>query len=658
MDHKTGDAPFFPLVVDYEEKFYAAGQILGSRFMRREGKPSDEAVLSARIVDRTIRPLFDHRIRNSVQVVLTVLSIDEDDPDVLAVLATSLALATSDIPWGGPVSAVRIGQMEGSDDLVVNPTYHDRTGGKLTFDSLVCGKDNLINMIEIGSREISNETAVASLTKASQVIGELQAFQEKIIAEIGKEKRTLKLPEPNETLIALFEKEIAPKLKDAVMSGPGKQKTGELKEEWFSLIIESDEEISKSVADDYFANQVDELLHREAIENDRRADGRKLNEVRELYAQAGGVSPMIHGTGIFYRGETHVLSALTLGGPGDAQLIDEIEQQDTKKHFMHHYNFPPFSVGETGRIGGFNRRQIGHGALAEKAIIPVLPSQNDFPYTIRIVSEALSSNGSTSMASVCGSTLALMDAGVPITRPVAGIAMGAMSDGTTTKILTDIQGPEDHHGDMDFKVAGTREGITAVQMDVKVKGFPIAVLEEAFQDAEKARLHILDVIEAEIMTPRAELNPNAPAIITLTIKPEQIGGVIGSGGKTINAIKDETGVEIEIEDSGQIYITGNKEGAEQAQAKIKALTKEYKPGEKTTGVVVKIVDFGAFVKLDEFNEGLVHISEIAPFRIEKVEDILKVGDEIPVSVKEINDRGQLRLSLKDADPNYAKKKES
>jgi len=392
-------------------------------------------------------------------------------------------------------------------------------------------------------------------------------------------------------------------------------------------------------------------------------DGRKFDEVRPLFAKAGGISSVLHGSGIFYRGGTHILSALTLGGPQDSLIVDGMEQQG-KKRFMHHYNFPPFSVGETGRVGGFNRRMIGHGALAEKAIEPVLPSVELFPYTVRIVSEALASNGSTSMGSVCGSTIALMDAGVPISRPVAGIAMGLMSDGKTYKVLTDIQGPEDHHGDMDLKVAGTSEGITALQMDVKVTGVPMSVLEEAFVSAKTAREQILGVITKEISEPRSELSPNAPRILSMKINPDQIGLVIGSGGKTVNTIKELTGSEVDIEEDGTVFFTGTGDGPEKARALVEQLTHEYKAGDKFTGEVTRIMDFGAFVRLGEASplgekhdaEGLVHISEIAPFRINKVDDVVKVGEEVPVVVKEIDEQGRINLSIKAADPDFAKNK--
>ncbi|MBL7045477.1 MAG: polyribonucleotide nucleotidyltransferase [Parcubacteria group bacterium] len=647
---------YFPLSVDFEEKFYAAGAILGSRFMRREGRPTEEAVLSGRVVDRTIRPLFESHIRREVQIVVTVLSIDEDDPDTLGIIASSLALATSDIPWKGPVSAVRIGQVEGGE-FIINPTYKER-GETSTLDLLACGKDGNINMIEIASKEASEENLNKALELAAAENEKLQDFQKKIVSEIGKQKQTLQKQEMPNELTELFRKEVAPRLEEAVFSGAGKVGIGNLKNEWKEKVKEALLDVPKSFVDDIFEERVNEILHKEAIENGRRADGRAMNEVRALYAKAGGISEVIHGSGVFYRGGTHVLSALTLGGPGDSQLLDSIESQNTQKYFMHHYNFPPFSVGETGRVGGFNRRMIGHGALAEKALIPVLPEKMDFPYTIRIVSEAMASNGSTSMGSVCGSTLALMDAGVPIKRPVAGIAMGLMMDEKGEyKVLTDIQGPEDHHGDMDFKVAGTRTGVTAVQMDVKVDGIPLSVLAEAFVDAKVAREHILDVIESEIKEPRAKISPRAPEIITLKIAEEQIGLVIGPGGKSINGIKDETGVEeITIEDDGSVFITGKNGSAELAANKIKAMTREYLKGEQFDGEVVSITDFGAFVRIADGKEGLVHVSEIAPFRINNVEEVLSVGEVVPVIIKEVDERDRIKLSIKDVAPTFAEKK--
>lgn len=655
---------FFPLTVDYEERFYAGGKILGSRFIRREGRPTDEAILSGRIVDRTIRPLFAGHMRHEVQIVITVLSIEQDDPDVLGVIGASLAIGTSNIPWNGPVSAIRIAE------AAVNPIYTERENA--SFDLLACGKDGSINMIEIGGKEIPEGTLVAALKAASSEIERLQEFQKKIIKEIGKPKKEIPVPETPKELTALFEAHIAKKMSEHVMCGkPGKDEIHKIKEEWMILFKEKLPEVKSALADWIFEDKVNEIIHAEAIENNRRPDNRKMDELRPLFAQAGGLSPILHGSGIFYRGGTHILSALTLGGPGDSQVVDGMEIQ-TKKRFMHHYNFPPFSSGETGRIGSTNRRMIGHGALAEKALVPILPPKETFPYTIRIVSEALASNGSTSMGSVCGSTLALMDAGVPITAPVVGIASGLMMESSKLKtknekqgtkdlkykILTDIQGPEDHHGDMDFKVAGTRKGVTAVQMDVKVDGIPIHILEEAFEKAKVARFQILDVIEKEIATPRLDISPNAPKIIVIKIKPDQIGLIIGTGGKTINEIRDNSGVEgIDIEDDGTVFITGKNGTAEAAKKIIEEMTHEYKPGERLTGTVVKIAEFGAFVSLNENTDGMVHISEIAPFRIDRVETYLKVGDKVPVVVKEIDaERGRIKLSIKDADPNFIKRK--
>lgn len=649
-------ANWFPLTVDYEEKFYAAGEILGSRFMRREGRPSDEAILSARVIDRTIRPLFEQYIRNEIQVIITVLSLGKYDPDVLSVNATSLALAVSDIPWNGPVSAVRIGK---NGDYAINPSYEYREANDFEMDLIACGKDGNINMIEVGSKEISNEVIDEALVEASKMLKEIQKFQEKIISEMGKEKQTIKKPKLLPETIELFKKEIEPKLENAVFSGAGKKGIEDLKGIWKELLTEQLPKEDLSTALDYYEDEVSELLHKEAVDNNRRADGRGFEEIRNLSAQAGGISPIIHGSGIFYRGGTHVLSALTLGGPKDSLLINGMEG-DIEKRYMHHYNFPPFSVGETGRVGGFNRRMIGHGALAEKALVPVLPKKEEFPYTIRIVSESMASNGSTSMASVCGSTLALMDAGVPIKAPVAGIASGLMmKDKNSYKLLTDIQGPEDHHGDMDFKVAGTRKGVTAIQMDVKVGGIPLKILSEALVSAQKARLKILDVIEKEISTPREKISPNAPEIVTITIKPDQIGSVIGTGGKTIKEIKEQTGAEIDIEDDGTVFITGKDGSAQKAREIVEQLTHEYKAGEKFENAeVVKIMDFGAFVRIAPNTEGLVHISEIAPFRIENVTDVLKEGQTVPVIIKEIDSQGRIKLSIKDINPNFISKPET
>lgn len=655
-DEKTG-IDYFPLSVEYEERFYAAGAILGSRFMRREGKPSDEAVLSGRVVDRTIRPLFDRHIRNEVQVIITVIAIDQDDTDVLGVIAASLALGTSNIPWGGPVSVVRIGAMKESGEFVINPTYEERASADFAMDVLACGRDGLINMIEVGANEVPESVLEEALMLAVSEHKKLQVWQEGIINDIGKKKTVVERREPSVLIKETFDAHITPKLQSAIFGhGAGKLGINILKDEWKNIYLEL-EGIEKADAEDCFEEAVNSVLHKEIIENGRRPDGRKMDELRNLFAMAGGISEMIHGTGLFYRGDTHIFSALTLGGPGDAQLLDTIESQESKKNFMHHYNFPPFSVGETGRVGGQNRRMIGHGALAEKGIRAVIPSKEEFPYTIRIVSETLSSNGSSSMGSVCASSLALMDAGVPISRPVAGIAMGMMSDGKIYKILTDIQGPEDHHGDMDFKVAGTTEGVTAVQMDVKVDGVPVSVLTEALVQAKKARLEIIDVLLKAIPASRKNISPRAPKIITLRIKVDQIGLVIGPGGKMINGIKDRTKVEeINIEDDGTVFITGRNGTAELAAKEILELTREYVIGERLQGEVTRVLDFGAFVKIGPNTEGLVHVSEVAPFRIGKISDAVKVGEVVPVTIKEIDEKGRYNLSIKGADPTWAEKK--
>lgn len=655
------DIDYFPLSVEYEERFYAAGAILGSRFQRREGRPTEEAILSGRVVDRTIRPLFDSRIRNEVQVIITVLSIDEDDPDQMAVNAASLALATSDIPWNGPVSAVRIGKRAGDETFHINPTYIQRQSGEMSLDLLACGRNNTINMIEVGAKEASEEETAAAFTRATEEHAKIQAWQESIVKEIGKTKRVMTLPELPAELIALYESEFVAKMTDAVISGEaGKHRIHELKDVWNAKVAEVLPDLKKGLAGRYFEEKVDECIHTEAINNNRRADGRAFDEVRPLFAKAGGISPILHGSGIFYRGGTHVFTALTLGGPGDSQILDNMEERSQKKRFMHHYNFPPFSAGETGRVGGLNRRMIGHGALAEKALVAVLPDVDTFPYTIRLVSECFASNGSTSMGSVCASTLALMDGGVPISNPVAGIAMGLMSQTSGAyKVLTDIQGPEDEHGDMDFKVAGTKNGITAIQMDIKVDGVPVPVLTEALAGAKAARLHILEVIQSELSAPRAAISPRAPEILTLTVKPDQIGMVIGGGGKTINGIKEMAGVsDITIEDDGSIFITGTNGSAAKAKAMIEDIVREYHAGEQFDGEVTRMMDFGAFVKIGNGKnaEGLVHVSEIAPFRIEKVGDVLSVGERVRVMIKEIDEKGRINLSIKAADPEFASRK--
>lgn len=657
MSSRDSDKDYLPLSVEYEEKFYAAGQILGSRFMRREGRPSDNAILSGRVVDRTIRPLFDSSMRKDLQVVVTVLSIDEDDPDVLGVNAASIALNTSSIPWNGPVSAVRVGKKKGEEQFVINPSYEFRSSPDTELDVLLCGREGTITMIEVGAQEVSEEILADAFAFGLKEIEKIQDFQKMLQKEIGKEKEKVEKKETPQEVHDTF-KTFEDRFQGVVFSGtPGKESMVALKNEYLDAVREEHSEYTK-IADDYFEFRVESLMRTRAIEKGDRVDGRALDEVRPLFAKAGGVSSMLHGSGIFYRGGTHIFSALTLGGPEDSQVIDSIERTDEKKRFMHHYNFPPFSVGEVGRIGGLNRRMVGHGALAEKALEPVIPPQDTFPYTIRLVSEALASNGSTSMGSVCASTLALMDGGVPITSPVAGIAMGVMyKDEQNYAVLTDIQGPEDHHGDMDFKVAGTKTGVTAIQLDIKLDGVPLSVLSEALQKAKAARLHILSVMHDAISKPRAAVSARAPRIIPLSIPVDMIGMVIGGQGKNIKKIQEDTGVEsITIEDDGGVFITGKGGAPEQAAAIIRDMTRIFKPGEVIEGEVTRILDFGAFVRLNSRTEGLVHISEIAPFRIQSVSDALAVGERVRVVVKEVDKEGRVNLSIKEIDPEFAKKK--
>ncbi len=645
---------FFNLTVDYVEKFYAAGKILGSRFMHREGRPSEDAVLASRVIDRTLRPLFDQSMRHAVQIITTVISLGEEDPTFLAVNAASLALAVSDIPWGGPVGAVRIGKYD-TADIKINAGQGLRADAeKYAFDLTVCGKGGNINMIEAAAHETKEEELKEMLLRAGEEIAKLEEFQKKIVSEIGHPKRVIEKEKISEGSVKLFNENILPKMEVAIFSGPGKKEIDDLHSVWNKMVEEKySEREDFSLEDELFDETENEILHKKAIEENKRADGRKMDELRGLYAQAGGLSKVLHGSGIFYRGGTHVLSVLTLAGPEEKLMVDGMETKEEKR-FMHHYNFPPYSSGEVGRMGATGRREIGHGALAEKALAMVLPSVEKFPYTMRVVSESMASNGSTSQASICAATLALMDGGVPIKAPVAGVAMGLMYESENKyKILTDIQGPEDHHGDMDFKVAGTREGVTAIQLDVKVEGVPVKILYEAMLQSKSARLQILDEIQKEIQAPRPEISPYAPRILIIQIKKEQIGMVIGAGGKTVKEIKEKTGAEITLEDDGKVYLSGKGDSAQLAKDIIEEMTHEFKVGEILKGEVVRIADFGAFVKLNAFTDGMAHISELAPFRVERVSDIIKEGMIVPVKVIRVDaENGKVGLSIKEADRDF------
>ncbi len=640
---------YFPLMVDYEEKHYAAGRIIGSRFVKRENRPTEEAILVARLIDRTLRPLFDTRIRNDVQVIVTVLSLDDkNDPDIPSVLAASLAVLTSDIPWSGPIAGVRVGHVSG--ELKINPTFEERDQNGL--DLVVAGTESRINMMEGGCDQIPEEEILRAIEFAQPHIKDLVAFQNKIVEEIKPKKLELVSSEPDNDLKKEVVKIIGSRLEEALFASPAKHERmdhlNDLRNELVASLEKTypGEPQKATEAARFYEDLVDEMVHQKATEEDKRVDGRRMDEVRPLDARVG-LLPRTHGSGLFKRGQTTALSVLTLGAPGDAQLVEGMEIVG-KKRFMHHYNFPPYSVGEVGPMRGPGRREIGHGALVERSLEPLIPSVEEFPYTIRLVSETLSSNGSSSMASVCGSTLALMDGGVPIKEPAAGIAMGLMmKDENHYKVLTDIQGPEDHHGDMDLKVAGTKNGITGIQMDVKIEGVTAQILKDAFSQARKARLEILEIIARTLPKPREDLSQFAPRILTITIDPGKIRDVIGTGGKVINEIIKETGAEIDIEEDGKIFITAQtSDSANSAIERIKSIVREFKMGEEVEGKVVRITDFGAFVEISPTKDAMVHISELAPRRIEKVEDVLKLGDVKTFKIIKIDDQGKIGVSLR------------
>ena len=651
------DLDFFPLLVDYEEKYYAAGKIYGSRFVRRESRPSEIAILLARLIDRTIRPLFSPLMRRDVQVVVTCLSIDEqNDPDILSIIATSMALGASDIPWQGPVSAVRIGWSQATGFLI-NPTYIERQN--LSLDMVVSGPDNQINMLEASANEVSEDIVNQALLIAQKEIQSLNEQQKKIIQEIGKPKTEILI----KTIDEIFKQDVHSYLSDkleAIIYSSDKKEKGEglelLKQNLASYLKEKNysEEQLKDI-NYLLEDEIDKLVHQNILSQEKRPDNRKLDEIRPLEA-AIDILPRTHGSALFMRGITHALSVVTLGSPADVLTLQGMEFSGEKR-FMHHYNFPGYSSGEVSPLRGPGRREIGHGALGERALLPIIPTKEEFPYTIRVVSEIISSNGSTSMAATCASSLALMAAGVPIKEQVAGIAMGLMSDENGNyKILTDIQGPEDHYGDMDCKVAGTKNGITALQMDLKIPGVNPSLLQEIFVRAKKARLFILETMNKVINQPRKELSSFAPRIFTLKIKPERIGELIGPGGKVIQAITQETGASIDIEEDGTVFVTAdNKETADLAIKEIHNVLKDFNEGDMVTGKITQIKEFGAFVDLGHRKEGLLHISELAPYRVKRVEDIVHQGEEVTVKIKKVEPNGKISLSLKDAGTKNKKK---
>ncbi|WP_311561768.1 polyribonucleotide nucleotidyltransferase [Peptoniphilus duerdenii] len=634
---------FFPLSVDYEEKMYAVGKIPGG-FIKREGRPSEKAILTARLIDRPLRPLFPEGYRNDVQVVATALAVDQDNqPDIVAMVGSSIALTISDIPFDGPTGSVFVGLVDG--EYVINPTEEQRAKSKIELN--LAGTKSAIMMVEAGAKIVSEEEMLGAILKGHEEIKNICEFIEEIQREVGKEKAQYEVFKPDEEIkekVIAFGKELlveAINQEDKIIR---EEKTEEAKDKIYEHFNEELEEFGKDIDAAIESIEVEEV-RRGIIEEDRRPDGRALDEIRPLSSEVG-LFRRTHGSGLFKRGQTQVLSITTLAGLSEVQVIDGLGD-DTPKRYIHHYNFPPYSVGDTKPMRGPGRREIGHGALAERALIPVLPTEEEFPYAIRVVSEVLSSNGSSSQASVCGSTLSLMDAGVPIKQPVAGIAMGLIEEHGVIKILTDIQGLEDHFGDMDFKVAGTREGITAIQMDIKVEGIKKEILEEALEKARIARLQILDNIEATIDKPREKLSPFAPIIYIILIDPEKIGEVIGSGGKVINKIIEQTGVKIDIDDDGKVSVISNDhEKAQEAIDIIEGIVKEVEIGDIYNGKVKKLMKFGAFVEIKKGTEGLLHISEIDHKRTEKVEDELKVGDSVVVKVIDVDEQGKISLSRK------------
>ncbi|OGD87975.1 polyribonucleotide nucleotidyltransferase [Candidatus Curtissbacteria bacterium RIFCSPHIGHO2_02_FULL_40_17] len=643
------DMDFFPLAVDYEERLYAGGKISTSRFIKREGRPSEKAILTARLIDRSIRPLFPKDYQAEVQVVITVLSFDqENDPDIVALIAASCALSLSDIPWNGPISGLRIGRQNGG--YILNPTDAEKDFSSL--DLILASNKEEVVMIEAGANEVDEESVIGAIKFGIDHGKNVIKLIEDLTKEAGREKQKyerVSLGENKDKIIREF-------IAKNIISGLEKPEVSQ-DENWFSYQLtkleeEFIKEEEKQITSKWLAGILDEavsdFLRKRILQDKKRIDGRSPDDIRPITARVG-ILPRTHGSGLFQRGDTQVLSIVTLASPALEQLIEGMTGEGTKK-YMHHYNFPPFSTGEVRRLGPPGRREIGHGALAERALLPVLPSQEDFPYTLRVVSEVLSSAGSTSMASACGSTLALMDAGVPIKEPVAGISIGLICDKKDRSkyvTLVDIAYQEDSQGDMDFKVAGTKNGITAIQMDIKLDGIPTSIAKEALMKAKKARLSILETIIKTIPAAREKISPHAPTVILIKIDPAKIGAVIGSGGRTINKIIAETGAAIDIDDQGIVTVSGKDVQACQTAAKIiEGIVKEAEVGEIYEGAVKRILPFGAMVEILPGKEGLVHISQIANYRVAKVEDELKIGQKVKVRVAEIDDQGRVNLSMK------------
>ena len=634
---------FFPLTVDFEEKMYAVGKIPGG-FIKREGRPSEAAILTSRLIDRPIRPMFPDGYHNDVQIVATAVSVDQDNPpDMTAMLGASCALSISDIPFDGPIAGVRIGLIDG--EFIVNPNVEQTKISELSLG--VAGTKDAILMVEAGAKEVSEEVMLDAIWFAHDVIKELVAFLEKIQAEIGKQKMEVPVYVPPVEIVEDIKAYGAEKLKAALMDSDKlrrEEMVSQVKKEIAEVFNEKYPENAKDVA--YVTQKLIKTVVRRTISVDKiRPDGRQLDEVRPVTCEVG-LLPRPHGSSLFTRGQTQILNVLALAPLREVQIIDGLGVEETKR-YIHHYNFPPYSVGETKPLRSPGRREIGHGALAERALLPVIPSEEDFPYAIRLVSEVLESNGSSSLGSVCGSTLSLMDAGVPIKAPVSGVAMGLVKDGEYFTILTDIQGLEDALGDMDFKVAGTEKGITAIQMDIKIDGINKEIFQQALAQAKKGRQFILGKMMEAITAPRKDLSPYAPKITTITINPDKIRDIIGPGGKMIKKIVEETGAKIDVDDSGKVFVAAvNSESAQKAIAMIEGIVAVAEVGKIYTGKVTRLMNFGAFVEILPGKEGLVHISQLSTERVEKVEDVVSVGDEIAVKVVEIDQKGRINLSRK------------
>ncbi len=643
---------FFPLSVDFEERLYAVGKIPGS-FSKREGKPSEKAILASRVIDRPIRPLFPKDMRNDVAVVCTVMSVDEDcSPEITAMIGTSIALSISDIPWDGPISGVFVGLVDG--EIVINPTKEQRENSKLSLT--VASTEDLIPMIEAGAYEISDETMYNAILKAHETNKEVIKFINEIKSEIGKPKFSYESLNPTEEMFEAVKNYVEEDVKAALFTNDKTERDENLLPIYEKVHAKFDEVYPEEtkLLDDCMYMLQKKIVRRWLIDEEKRVDGRKMDEIRPLNAEVG-LLPRVHGSGMFTRGQTQVLTTLTLGPISDRQLLDGIDSEEYKR-YMHHYNFPSYSVGETKPSRGPGRREIGHGALAEKALVPVIPPVEEFPYAIRLVSEVLSSNGSTSQGSVCGSTLALMDGGVPIKAPVAGISCGLITDGDRWKTMVDIQGLEDFFGDMDFKVAGTHKGITAIQMDLKIHGLTKEMIKEALEKTHKARIYILDEVMAKaIKEPRENLSEYAPKVFTMSVEVDKIRDVIGAGGKVVQKLCADYDVKIDIEEDGKIFVMGvdvNK--CKRALEVIKTIVTDPQVGNTYVGKVVRIMDFGAFIEFSPGKEGLCHISQIDKRRINKVTDVLSEGQEVNVKIIEIDNKGRINLSMKDLDQNIFK----